>query len=159
MGARSAQLADEFEAAVKEFEQAIEGCSDAQWMAMCGGEGWTVAATAQHVAGQFPLEHEYISAAAEGRTAPGYSWDDINGKNQTRAGANTATGRPDVIKTLRTGAASEAGYIRGLTDDQLDRKMALPLAGGAEVSTEQLIKGGVLIEHVTGHLQSIRAAG
>jgi hypothetical protein len=158
METRSTQLASEFEQAIKEFEQAVDGCSDAQWSAMCGGEGWTVAATAQHVAGQFPLEHEYISAAAEGREAPAYTWDDINGKNESRANANTAASKADVIKTLRDGGASMAGYIRGLNDEQLDRTVAFPLAGGAAVSTEQLIKGGVLIEHVTGHLQSIRAA-
>lgn len=159
MGTRTAQLAGEFEQAIKEFEQAVDGCSDAQWKATCTGEGWTVAATAQHVAGQFPLEHEYISAAAEGRDAPAYSWDDINGKNERRAGDNTACSKADVIKTLRDGAGSMAGYIRGLSDEQLDRTLALPLAGGAAVSAEQLIKGGVLIEHVTGHLESIRAAG
>ena len=32
-------------------------------------------------------------------------------------------------------------------------------AGGAEVSTQQLIEGGVLIDHVRGHLKSIKEAG
>ncbi|MDP9237898.1 MAG: DinB family protein [Chloroflexota bacterium] len=159
MGTRSTQLAEQFEQAIKEFEQAIDGCSDSQWKAMCGGEGWTVAATAQHVAGQFPLEREYISAAAEGREAPAYTWDDINGKNESRANTNTAATKADVVKTLRDGGSSMAGYIRGLSDEQLDRTVKLPLAGGAAVSAEQLITGGVLIEHVTGHLQSMRAAG
>lgn len=48
---------------------------------------------------------------------------------------------------------------RALSDEQLDRTGALPLADGASVSTQQLIEGGVLIGHVTGHLASIRAAG
>ena len=51
-----------------------------------------------------------------------------------------------------------AAYLRGLSDDQLDRTGELALADGASVSTQQLIEGGVLIDHVRGHLQSMRAA-
>jgi hypothetical protein len=159
MGSRSEALASRFDQAVDEFAKAVESCSDAQWKAICNAEGWTVAQTAQHVSGQFPLEMEFITAAAEGRPLPAYSWDDINGKNDGRAAANAAATRADVVKELRAGAASTSAYVRALSDEQLDRTGALALAGGASVSTQQLIEGGVLIEHVTGHLQSIRGAG
>jgi hypothetical protein len=152
-------LATRFDQAVDEFAKTVESCSDVHWKAICNAEGWTVAQTAQHVSGQFPLEMEFITAAAEGRPLPAYSWDDINGKNEGRAAANAAATRGDVVKELRAGAASTSAYIRGLSDEQLDRAGALPLAGGASVTTQQLIEGGVLIEHVTGHLQSIRGAG
>jgi hypothetical protein len=157
MGERSAALADQFEKAVAEFAKAIEETPDDKWSAKTG-EGWTVAAAAQHVSGQFPLEMEYITAAAEGREGPGYSWDDINGKNDGRAAKNTAVGKADVLQELRAGAASTAAYIRGLSDAQLDSTISLPLAGGADVSAQQLIEGGVLIDHVNGHLAGIRAA-
>lgn len=157
MGTRSDALATRFEEAVADFEKEVESCSDDKWRATCDGEGWSVAATAQHVAGQFPLEHEFISAAAERREMPGYTWDDINGKNERRAAANTSCSKADVVKLLRDGASSMASYIRGLSDEQLDRTGTLGLAGGSSVSTQQLIEGGVLIEHVTGHLQSMRA--
>jgi uncharacterized damage-inducible protein DinB len=159
MGKRSDALADQFEKAVDELAKTIDACSDAQWQAKCGAEGWSVASTAQHVSGQFPLEMEFITAAAEGKTMPGYSWDDINGKNDGRAEKNKDVSRADVLRELREGAKSTAAYIRGLSDEQLDRTGKLGLAGGADVSAEQLIMGGVLIEHVTGHLQSIRTAG
>ncbi|MEX2247783.1 MAG: DinB family protein [Dehalococcoidia bacterium] len=159
MGTRSAALADQFEQAVAEFAQAVGQCSDAQWRAVCGDEGWTVAATAQHVAGQFPLEREYISAAAEGREMPAHTWDDINGMNGRRADAHSACTKADVLKLLRDESSAMAGYVRGLTDEQMDRTASLPLADGASVSTQQLLEGGVLIDHVNGHLKSIRAAG
>jgi len=157
MGERSAALADQFEKAVAEFAKEIEETPDDKWGATTG-EGWTVAAAAQHVSGQFPLEMEYITAAAEGRESPVYSWDDINGKNDGRAAKNTAVSKAEVLKELRDGAASTAAYIRGLSDAQLDSTIALPLAGGADVSAQQLIEGGVLIDHVNGHLAGIRAA-
>jgi hypothetical protein len=158
MGERANKLADEFDRAVDDFAKCVEGCSSEKWQATTL-EGYTVAALAQHVSGQFPLEREYIVAAAEGKPMPSYTWYDINGKNDGRAAANTTVGKDAVIKELREGAASMGAYIRGLSDEQLDRTGALPLAGGAEVSTQQLIEGGVLIDHVRGHQKSIEAAG
>lgn len=157
MGKRSEDLAAEFERAVDDLTKAIESCSDAQWQNKTP-EGWNVAATAQHVSGQFPLEMEFISAAAEGKPMPGYSWDDINNRNDNRASKNLNISKADVIRELRDGAKSTAAYVRKLSDEQLDRTGKLGLAGGADVSTEQLLRGGVLIEHVTGHLESIRSA-
>ncbi len=103
MDARSNTLATQFEQAVAEFAAAIEKCPDGHWTLVPAGS-WTVAATALHVAGQFPLERKYIVAAAEG-------------------------------------------------------KAKLPLAGSAEVTTQQLIEGGVLIDHIKSHLPALRAAG
>ncbi|MND06330.1 hypothetical protein D3C83_276380 [compost metagenome] len=63
-----------------------------------------------------------------------------------------------MLNTIRTGAKPIGAYIRGLSDEQLDRKSPLSLADGAEVTTQQLLEGGVLIDHVGGgHLASIRA--
>jgi Mycothiol maleylpyruvate isomerase N-terminal domain len=158
MGKRSDVLAGQFEQAVADFAKTVEARSDTQWAAICNAEGWTVAQTAQHVSGQFPLEMEFISAAAEGKPMPAYTWDDINGKNESRAGKNSSVGKAEVLKELHAGAASTATYIRGLSDEQLDRTGSLGLADGASVSTQQLIEGDVLIGHVTGHLESIRSA-
>ena len=121
-------------------------------------EGWTVAETAQHVSGQFPLEMTFITACAEGKPLPALTWDELNEKNGSRAAKNAAATRDGAVKELRSNAASTAAYVRGLSDEQLDRTGTLGLADGASVSTEQLIRGGVLIEHVTGHLESIRTA-
>lgn len=158
MGKRSEDLAAQFEKAVDELAKTIESYPDGDWQKKQGPEGWSVASTAQHVSGQFPLEMEYITAAAEGKPMPGYSWDDINGRNDSRADKNKGVTKADVIRELRDGANSTAAYVRGLSDEQLDRTGSLPLAGGADVSAEQLILGGVLIDHVNGHLQSIRSA-
>jgi len=157
MTQRSTELANRFEQAVAEFNETVQECSE-RWAAICNAEGWTVAQVAQHVAGQFPLEMEFIVAAAEGKPMPPYTWDDIDSKNDTRAGRNREVTRADVLRELHTGAALTAAYIRALSDEQLDRTGPLSLADGASVSTQQLIEGGVLIAHVTGHLESIRGA-
>ena len=156
VGQRASALADQFEAAVKEFESTINAVPDGKWNADCDG-GWTVAQLAEHVAGQFPLEMEFIRAGAEGKSLPDYNWDQINERNDTRAAKNAGMNKTDVIKLLQTGAASAAAFIRGLDDSQLDNKGKLVLANGAEVTTQQLIEGGVLIDHVNGHMKSIQA--
>jgi hypothetical protein len=158
MGERSEALASQFEQAMADLTKTIESCSAAQWQAICGDEGWTVGATAQHVAAQFPLEREYISAAAEGAPPPTHTWDDINGANERRAQAAGGIGKDEVLELLRDGGASMAAYVRGFTDEQLDRTAPLALADGAAVPAQALIEGDVLIDHVNGHLKSIRAA-
>src|SRR5215216_1156150 len=132
MGERAAALADQFEQTLGELIATVEGCSEEQWRAMCG---------------------------AEGRPLPDLTWDDINGTNERRAGEQASCSKDEVLASLRDGGREMAAYVRGLSDEQLDRTGALPLAGGAQVSTQQLIEGGVLIDHARGHLASIRAAG
>lgn len=156
MGERSAKLAADFEQAIAVFAETIEKIPDGQWGAKGGPEGWTVAGVAQHVSGQFPLEMGYIRAAAEGTEMPAYTWDDINRMNGGRAEKNSAASKADVLRELHAGGSSTAAYIRGLSDEQLDSKGKLALAGGAEVSAEQLIQGAVLIDHVRGHMKSIQ---
>jgi hypothetical protein len=158
MGQRAEALAKDFEAAVSDLAKEIEGCSDAKWKATTE-EGWSVGTVAQHVAGQFPLEMEFLRAGAEGKPLPSYSWDDINKKNDTRAAREADVTKEHVLKTLSEGSASVAAWLRSLDDAQLDNKGALGLANGAEVTTEQLIQGGVLIDHARAHLKSIQAAG
>jgi hypothetical protein len=153
---RSSALADQFEQAIANFAKAVESHPEDKWNATTE-EGWTAAALAQHVSGQFPLEMEYITAAAEGKESPAYSWDDINGKNDGRAASNSTASKDQVLQELKSNGASVAAYIRGLSDEQLDSTISLPLANGANVSCEQLILGGVLIDHVNGHLKSIQA--
>ena len=159
MGQRSSALADQFEQAIAELTEAIEKYPDDKWTAGTGPEGWNVAAVAQHVSGQFPLEMEYLNAAAEGRPLPTYSWDDVNAKNDGRAASNANATKAEVLRELRDNAADAAAFVRGLSDEQLDRKSPLALANGAEVSLQQLIEGGILIDHARAHLASIRAAG
>ena len=157
MGQRTSALADQFESAVSDLAEAIKSVPDSKWGAACGDTGWTVAQTAEHVAGQFTLEMEYIRAAAEGKPLPSYSWDEVNAKNDTRAAKNASQSKTDILKTLSDGASSTAAYLRAMQDEQLDRTGSLVLADGATVSTEQLIMGGVLIDHVNSHTKDIRA--
>lgn len=158
MGKRAEALADRFEQAVDELAKTVEGLSDNQWGAICGDERWTVAATAHHVGAQWPLEMEYLTAIAEGKPLPSYTWDDINSKNEARAKEHSNCLKADAVNQLREKSKPVAQWVRGLSDEQLDRTGQLPLADGATVTTQQLIEGGVLIDHAVSHLKSIKSA-
>lgn len=158
MGKIGTSLADQFDTQVQELRQFIEQCPDDKWDAVCNAEGWTVGQLAEHVAGQFPLEMEFIRAAGEGAPFPGYSWDDVNGKNDSRAAKAKGVTKAAVLAQLAAGAASTSAYVRDMSDAALTRTQPLPLAGGAEVNAQALIEGGVLIDHVRGHLASMRSA-
>ena len=158
MGQRSAALAEDFERAMSDLESAVEKCTDAQWNAACPGEEWSIGVTAQHIVGQFPLEFEFLKPISEGKALPPYSWADVNSKNDSRAEREKAVTKADVLALLRSEKPRVAGWLRGLTDEQLDHKKPLALADGAEVSTQNLIEGGVLIDHVRGHTKNIQAA-
>ena len=82
----------------------------------------------------------------------------LSAKNDARAAANTNATKQDVLAELARNVPPMAAWVRGLSDEQLDRTAPLSLADGAPVSTEQLLLGGVLIDHVNGHLKSIEAA-
>jgi len=77
--------------------------------------------------------------------------------NESRADKNSAASKADVLRELRDGGSSTAAYMRGLSDEQLGRAGSLALAGGTSVTAQQLIEGGVLIDHVRGHMKSLQA--
>lgn len=66
MGAQAEALAAKLEQENDALIAAIEGLSDAQWRALTKDEGWTVAATAHHVAGGHRAIAELIQAHANG---------------------------------------------------------------------------------------------
>lgn len=158
MSDRAAAIADQLQQSVDELIDLVQACTEGQWQAICGDEGWTVAGTAHHVGAQLRFEKDLIAAIAEGAPMPAQTIDDVNQLNERRAEQYRAAPKEGVVKLLRDNSAWMSEYVRGLTDEQLDRRGAFPLAGGAEVSAVQLLNGGVLLKHVTGHLASIRAA-
>jgi hypothetical protein len=155
MGTRGDDLAKQFEQAMAELRKAVEDYPEDQWHSVRGPEGWTVAANVHHVGHQFPLELEYLKAGAAGAAMPTHTWDDINARNDKHAEEMRACSKQDALEILNE-ASSMAAFVRGLSDEQLGRKSALPLANGAMVSTQQMIEGGFLIDHVRAHLKSIQ---
>ena len=73
---------------------------------------------------------------------PQYTWDNVNKRNEKHAQEFNAVTKAEVLSFLRDKAEAQASWVRGLSDEQLDRTAPMPLADNAVVTTQQLIEGG-----------------
>lgn len=156
MSEKAQSLAERFEAVSKDLEQAIETCPDGKWSAAQTPEGWTIAATAHHVAGANGMLTMGVQAIAAGQTPPPISLEQIDAGNAQHAEQFKNCTKQETLELLRKDVPTAADAIRGLSDDQLANK-ATVVADYGEMSLEQLVEG-VLIGHAAGHLASIRTA-
>lgn len=155
MNERIQELADRFEQANAEATAAVERLSAADWQKRTG-EGWTVAATAHHIA----IVHEgivaFVAEVANGTARQRSEMGSINESNARHAEEYAVCSKDEVLAEMRSRGAAAAAILRGLTDAQLDRVTdAIP--GMPVVSTERIIEMA-LIGHVTEHLNSIKRA-
>ncbi|HLZ72704.1 MAG TPA: DinB family protein [Dehalococcoidia bacterium] len=156
MGAQAEKLAGQFEQANNALIAAIEGIPDAKWQALTKEEGWTVAATAHHIAGGHQAIANLVQAHAGGQGQT-VSFAALNAGNAQHAKEFAGASKAEVLELLRSGAASAAGIVRGLSDEQLARTGqfadALP-----PMPVQNMIEM-ILIGHVQGHGASIQNAG
>jgi uncharacterized damage-inducible protein DinB len=157
MGQRSNELADRFEKANNAVIAAVERCSDEQWKKTCSEEGWSVAVTAHHVG----VSHEGIAGlvnlVATGKPTPPITMEMIDAGNAEHARASANCTKEETLALLREKGKAAAEMLRGFSDGQLDRTAPLTVAGGAEMSAEQIINR-ILIGHPENHLESIKQA-
>ncbi|MCC7372618.1 MAG: DinB family protein [Chloroflexi bacterium] len=157
MSSRAAGLADAFERANAAVIAAVEACSDAQVRAICEAEGWSVAVAAHHVAQTHVALAGLIQLMASGQPLPPITMEMIDAGNAQHAEEFKNVSKADTLAALRTNGAAAASVVRGLSDEQLDRRSPMSFVGGAEWSTADIIER-ILIGHPTEHVQSITAA-
>ena len=155
MGQRSQALAERFEQANREMIAGVEKCSDAQWKTKTSGETWSVGVVAHHVAQGHETIAGLVQKIGTGQPLPGLTMDLIHQMNAEHAKQHANCTQDETLGLLRKNAATAAGIVRGLSDEQLDR--SAPVLGGAPMTAEQMIER-VLIGHVNEHHGSIRAA-
>lgn len=156
MSGQSEALANKLEAANAAVVEAVKGMSDAQWAALTKSEGWTVAATAHHIAGGHEAIGGLVQAIAGGQT-PQISLAQVNEGNAQHAKDFANANRDEVIALLTKNGASAASMLRALNDAQLST-VTKPIAEFPEMPLMAIIEN-VLIGHVQGHGQSLQTAG
>ena len=153
MGAQAEALAQQFEEANSNLLALVERLSDDQWSLTCP-EGWTVAATAMHVA----TSHEGVAGLAvgvgTGAQLPPLTMEMLNEGNAQAAAANEHVSKQQVLETLRGGGDKAAAMIRSLSDEQLANSATVV---GNQMSAKDVI-AGIVIGHPIAHLQSIKTA-
>ena len=157
MSERAAQLANETDATIQDVITFIEGVPDAKWEAFCEPEQCTVAALASHMELSTPGVMTYlVMPIAEGKPLAGLTPEQIHAGNAQNARENARRPRAEVLQGLRALGPEVSGAIRGLSDEQLQRSAVLFFR--PEPVTADFVIENVVIGHLRGHLESMRAA-
>lgn len=156
MAERSRVLAEQFEQAVSEFIDTVEGLSGEQWRILCPNEERSIGVLARHVAASIPFELHVFRQIAGGRQPTTISKAELAEMNASDAEAWQDAPKDETLALLRENAARAARQVSQLSADQLATSgkyiSDLPNAWTVEQWIER-----VLIGHVRGHLESIRA--
>lgn len=154
MGAKSEELAKQFEAKSGAALATLEKLSEADWKKVTEAEKWSVGVTAHHLASVLEAVAGMIRAVVA-KQAPGdLSMELIDGMNAQHAKDFAACTRAETIELHRKGSATAAATIRGLSDTDLATGGTV-LKGLPPMTAEQLIAGG-LLAHIDDHYGSIR---
>jgi hypothetical protein len=155
MPSRAEQLAAQFEATTQDAIEAAQSCTDAMWRKPVPNDGRTVGVVTHHMAaGDVPIG-SLVELMANGRPLPPVTPEMINQGNATHAQQFANVTQDEAIAALRENGTNAAKMLRGLTDEQLDRSSDFL---GTQWTTERAIQQ-ILIGHIAGHTEAIRAAG
>jgi uncharacterized protein (TIGR03083 family) len=154
MSARAESLAKQFEAKAAEMTALISNLSDADWKKTTSAEGWSVGVTAHHVAGAHEGILGIVKTLASGQSIPNFTMAMLNDLNAKHAREHAGCTRAETLTLHQKGAAAAAAALRALSDAELDRSGTV-LAEAPPLTTQQAIEG-ILINHITEHLGSIR---
>ena len=158
--ARSAALAEQYEAAHDEFARLVESLDENQWH-LTGknfpvridneDEGRSVGVIAHHVATNGDWITERIQTMLVGGPLAPVNMRTINAE-QARSHAGVT--KDEVLRLLRASRGRIASAVRSIPDDQLDIQRSTP--AGPMSAAERVEK--VLIGHLKQHQGSIEAA-
>jgi uncharacterized damage-inducible protein DinB len=154
MGAKGEAFAKQFEAKAEEATALLENLSDADWRKTTAAEGWTVAATAHHVASSYEPITRIIETLASGQALPHFTRQMLDEANAQHAKDFADCVKQETIALHRKGAAAAAAAMRGLSDAEL-AKTGTVLTGVPPMSVEAMVMGA-LLGHIDEHFGSIR---
>ena len=134
----------------------VDALSAEDWNRVCDWEEWTVGVTARHIgAGHFRI-FELAGMMVAGKDLPQLTMDQITEMSNKDSREHSDCTRDDTLDALRKNGAELAGFVAGLSDDELDRKGGMPAFGG-EVSVGQMIEF-VIFQSAQEHLDNIKTA-
>ena len=174
-GSRAQALADQLEEVVNEFDAVTQALTPEQWrMRAVNSPIWSlgedekrpIGPIAYHTAEVIATHTAMLAAGAEGRPlpVPGGRWtvDGVAQWNAEMAERNTEVTQQQVHELLMANAAAALAVIRGLTDEQLDRRLSDADREAVGPFNPELRTAGQIVEqclagHIRVHLTSFQA--
>ena len=153
MSARANKVAAQFEQINQQVIDMISGATDLS--VPCPAEGWTAAAVAAHIGGSHRgILEGLIQPIVTGREVPSTVGPSDEG-NAKQAAENATLPRDQILTLLRDHGAMATAYLSGLSDEDLDCTINLPIFGENPVTAQQVIEW-VLIGHAADHANSLQ---
>jgi hypothetical protein len=156
---RATDLAERLTATADAFAEYLAGLTPEQWRTRCGNhptirvgdedENRPVGTVAHHIGVALPRQLAMLRAIVAGEEVPAPS----RTGNAVHAQANPQPDQGETVALVRGNAAEAAAVIRGLSDEDLDRRGRIMLG---EVSAAEAVER-VFLGHITWHEGSIRA--
>jgi len=156
MSQRAQDLAQQLETLNNEVIAFVDSCSDENWHKVCNWEDWTVGVTARHVGSGHYKAIGLAKMIINGEKLPDITAEQINEGGNQHARKHADCTKDEVLKVLQKNGADTADFIAGLSDDELDRKGHLAVAGG-EITTQQFIEYVILKDSIK-HLANMKTA-
>jgi hypothetical protein len=156
MSAQAHELAGRFDRAAAEFEAALSRLSDENWTAYVPEEQRTVAALVNHVALAWRGESISFQRIALGKSGKGLTNQELDELNAEHGNQFADADRDETMARLRKAKESTASFIRGLSDEQLERR-GKHMPEEPQRSVAEWIEI-CLIGHPGDHLPAILAA-
>ncbi len=151
---RSSELTTTFERGNAEALALLSGCTEEQWRRTTPAEGWTVAATAHHLATVQRAFVGIVEKFAAGETySPTINMEEIHRSNAAHASEFAEADRIETLDILRSSGVDMALLIASFDDPGLDSVAGD--FGGNEMTVARFIEY-VVIGHVQEHATSIR---
>jgi hypothetical protein len=155
MSRRANALGDRCDTAIQAVVDLIAGAPPDTLHRSCEAEGWTAAAVAAHIALSQDFLIDRVRRIVDDEEFPPFDAAAFHGGNARTAEENADLSSGQVIALLQNHGARAAEYVRGLSDDDLDRSRLIPVMGDNPTTAEQFVER-VLIGHAEAHLQSLR---
>jgi hypothetical protein len=155
--ARASRLADRFEHAHRDTVQAVEEILEQRWNAICDDTGWPVNVQACHIADATVFLTGVIGQIARGEEMAPIPMAAIDQENAHRAEAHAEATKDEALSALQASGTSFATFVRGLSDEQLDRAGVL-VQGIPPMSVEQIVAQTAMGE-LLNHGGALRRAG
>ncbi len=122
MSAQAQALAERFERELAALIEAVEACQDEQLAGRCADTGWAGLVQVDHLAAAEAFVTDRLQAIVAGHRAPPLPRATIEAANDQRALEAATVSKEAALAALRENGARTADFIRGLSDEQLERR-------------------------------------
>jgi hypothetical protein len=151
---RAEMLAEQFDAACRDFRASVESVPDDRWQAPTTGDGRQVNVVAHHAASAHRYIADMLQAMANGQQ-PSIGMDQIHAGNAEHARQFRECSKSDVLRQHDENAAYARNVLRGMDEASLATEGVL-LAGIPRWTVAQAVEN-VLIGHPREHAATINS--